>query len=215
MIHYLNTYAPLVASKSGRIASHARGIPPFVDGSIRREPDLEHPWPSISCLCRANKFAPRLCVGDVVGYMTRKARYGALLAPHRRLTAVLEVVAVLQSHEEAACWYHQRKLALPNNCMVQGNPPKSLEESHRIHKTPRLLDDDRLARRWNAQYQRRATKYPRFVVCQPLFRDLSWDAPVVEDRHLIAAFGRVPGTRNPGAVPQEGFERLLEIVKGE
>jgi len=74
--YFLTTYTPLVATKDGRVASEKHGIPPFVDGSIRREPDLEHAVPSISCLCRAGKFAPRFQVGDIVGYMTCKGRYG-------------------------------------------------------------------------------------------------------------------------------------------
>lgn len=73
---YLNTYVPLAASKAGRDASDRYKIAPFVDGSIRREPDLEHPFPAITCLCRADKFAPRLIPGDIVAYMLRKDRYG-------------------------------------------------------------------------------------------------------------------------------------------
>ena len=42
---FLVTYAPLVATAAGRTASENRGIAPFVDGSIRREPDLEQPFP--------------------------------------------------------------------------------------------------------------------------------------------------------------------------
>lgn len=57
---YLVTYRPLAYSVAGRKAAEAHGIPPFVDGSIRREPDLESAYPSISCLCRTARFAPRL-----------------------------------------------------------------------------------------------------------------------------------------------------------
>ena len=38
---FLNTYAALVATPAGREASKRFGLPPFIDGSIRREPDLE------------------------------------------------------------------------------------------------------------------------------------------------------------------------------
>ena len=101
---FLNSYVPLVASKPGRDASKLYGIEPFVDGSIRREPDLEHEFPAISCLCRADKFAPRLQAGDIVAYMLRKDRYGQKRA-QRSLTAVLRVLHMFPSHAAAAKWY--------------------------------------------------------------------------------------------------------------
>jgi hypothetical protein len=70
--HYLNTYAPLVHNRFGREACRVYGHPRFVDASCRREPDLESSFPSISALCRAQMFAPRLHVGDRVIYMTKK-----------------------------------------------------------------------------------------------------------------------------------------------
>jgi hypothetical protein len=210
--YFLNTYAPLVATSAGRIASEAHCIPPFVDGSIRREPDLEISYPSISCLCRAGKFAPRLCSGDIVGYMTCKGRYGESPDRNHRLTAILEVTVVLPSHENAAAWYRTHDLPLPSNCMVPGNPPKPLEQSHQKHRERRQFDDDRLFRRWDAEYRRRASLYGMFLVCRPLFRDLSWDAPIVKDELLLSAFGHVPSTQNPGVLDGEAFRWLLEAV---
>src|SRR5947209_124408 len=127
---FLNSYHPLVATRLGRDAARTHGIPPFVDGSIRREPDLEHEMPGISCLCRCDKFTPRLCPGDTVGYMTVKARYGGVAMLHRRLTAVLRVSKVFASHREAAAWYSGHGVPLPNNCLVPGNPAKRLDQSH-------------------------------------------------------------------------------------
>src|SRR4051794_3898321 len=101
---FLNTFRPLVCSAYGRSASKLLKIPPYVDASIRREPDLQHKWPSISCLCRGERFAPRLRVGDHVAYLTVKGRYGDS-ERHRRLVAVLEVVKLFDSHGQAAAWY--------------------------------------------------------------------------------------------------------------
>jgi hypothetical protein len=210
--YFLNTYTPLVATSAGRAASETYGILPFVDGSIRREPDLEHEYPSISCLCRVGKFAPRLRVGDIVGYMTCKGRWGGLPDPHRRLTAVLEVWFVMPSHGAAARWYSDRGLSLPSNCMVPGNVPKPLDQSHRKHRERNRLGDDRLIRRWDAEYRRRASLYPVFVVCRPVFRDLSLGAPVIDEECLRSVFGRVPGTQNPGVVAGEAFRGLLEMI---
>jgi hypothetical protein len=43
---FVVTYTPLVGSRAGREAVERYGLLPFTDGSIRREPDLEHARPS-------------------------------------------------------------------------------------------------------------------------------------------------------------------------
>jgi hypothetical protein len=209
---YVNTYGPLVASKAGREACAAHGLPPFVDGSIRREPDLEHEFPSISCLCRAGNFAPRLRVGDVVAYMTKKARYRSRTS-HWRLTAVLEVRAVLASHLAGAQWYRERGLTFPSNCWVHGNPAKPFEQSHRIFRASSCAGPKRTYREWDATYRLRAMKHGTFVVCTALFRDLSWDAPIIERRHFLRALGKVPGTHNPGALTMDQCCRLMRVIE--
>lgn len=209
---YINTYDPLVASRAGRLASEEYGLPPFVDGSIRREPDLEHTFPSITCLCRADKFAPRLRVDDFVAYLTKKARYRSGI-PHLRLTAILKVHAVLPSHAAAAKWYRTHNLALPNNCWVRGNSAKPLEHSHRKFRTSKCAGLKHAHREWDAGYRWRSAQFGTFVVCQPLFRDLSWNAPIVEDDVLVAAFGRIPGTRNPGKMTMADFEKFMNLLE--
>lgn len=197
---YLNSYAPLVTTAAGRSASERLGIAPFVDGSIRREPDLEHAYPAISCLCRADKFAPRLREHDVVAYMLRKGRYGSK-EPQRRLTAILRVVTVLPTHTAGAAWYRDRGLALPNNCMVAGNAANPLERSHRL--SPKTSCGRATHREWDTAYRARAMKYGAFVVCDPLFVDLSWNAPTVTEDVLVDVFGRVQPTLNPERLPME------------
>ncbi len=209
---FLNSYIPLVYTRAGQNASTARGIPPFVDGSIRREPDLQHPLPAITCLCRKDKFAPRLQPGDTVAYMTVKGRYGPDRLRHRRLTAVLRVNRVFRSHREAAEWYAACGMPLPSNCMVRGNGPKPLQESHRHHRHGACLQGEVLLRRWDAAYRLRSLQFGAFVVCETLFKDLSWGAPVVEDGHLREAFGRLPGTQNPGVLPAGDLRKLLDLL---
>jgi hypothetical protein len=205
---YLNSYAPLVASKAGREASMRYGIEPFVDGSIRREPDLEHDYPAISCLCRADKFAPRLKEDDIVAYMLRKDRYGQK-ERQRRLTAVLRVLAVRPSHIAGAAWYQERGLALPNNCLVHGNPAKPFEQSHHRHRTSNTLGPEQTYREWDVGYRARAMRFPTFVVCERLYCDLSWNAPEVTESLLVAVFGCIPATRNPRKWTITHAERLL------
>jgi hypothetical protein len=209
--YYLVTYAPLVMSSAGREASSLQGLPPFIDGSIRREPDLEHEYPAISCLCRADNFTPRLKLGDIVGYMTKKAKYKNP-SPHRRLTAILKVRDMFPTHAEAATWYRTCDMRLPNNCMVSGNDSIPLSASNRMRDDNSLLSDAKAARNCDAQYRLRAKSFGTFVVCRVLFRDLSWNAPVVTDDTLIAAFGRIPATQNPGNLSSRRFRQLLELL---
>jgi hypothetical protein len=88
---YLATFRPLVQRSAGRRAVQRYGLPPFIDGSCRREPDFESRYPSISATCRAGHFAPRLTVGDRIAYLTVKGRWLNCAEPHRRLIAVLRV----------------------------------------------------------------------------------------------------------------------------
>lgn len=193
---YLNTFRPLVDTPAGASACEAECLPPFIDGSIRREPDFEHPLPVITCLCRSNRFAPRLRPGDRVAYMTTKAKYDRQ-ERHWRFVAILLVERLFESHSEAASWFVERGEPLPNNLMVEGNPPNPLCRSHRRNKL-RHLPEDEWHRQWDRGYRARARRHGRVVGCRPLFVDAGWTAPVVSDDALIAVFGRVPGTRNPG-----------------
>jgi hypothetical protein len=206
---YLVSYDPLVTTKAGREACEAHRLRPFIDGSIRREPDLEHQYPSISCLCRADKFAPRLEVDDLVAYVTNKHRFG-LNEPQRRLTAVLRVHQVFPSHQSAAQWYRRRQLGLPANCCVRGNPARPLDESHRRFDSSACAGDAQTFAEWNEEYRRRAEEYPTFVVCEKLWSNLSWSATTVSDSVMKKAFGCIPGTQNPKRRTLDELTALLE-----
>jgi hypothetical protein len=216
--HYLVTYAPLVRTATGRAAASKYDLPPFIDGSIRREPDLEHQRPAITCLCRADKFAPRLREGDIVAYMTAKGCYG-LTFRHWRLTAVLKVQVCLPSHAEAAAWYHARRLPLPNNLMVRGNPPKPMDQSHEsfdaepASRANGSSCSDPHQAAWDAVYWSRAKAFGTVVACRRLFRNLTWDAPIIREDDLLASFAYLPGTRNPGALHASGFAKLFSRLK--
>jgi hypothetical protein len=205
---YLNSYDPLVSSEYGRQASERHCILPFVDGSIRREPDLEHRYPAISCLCRGRNFAPRLREGDVVAYVTNKGTFGN--GRERRLTAVLQVKHLFASHPDAAAWYIARGLPLPNNCMVPGNRSKPLRESHR--RKPKRPGCGGGCNGWDASYRLRARRWGSFVVCRKMWRELGWDAPVVRDENLLDAFGRIPGFRNPGEMSMDDLQSFLAVM---
>lgn len=207
---FLNTFAPLATSRLGREAVIAHGLPPFIDGSIRREPDFQHERPAITCLCRAGRFVPRLLVGDHVAYMTKKSFHGGR-GPQRRLIAVLRVDEVLDNHNALAAWYRREGLPLPSNCVVPGNPPQPLDMSHRA-TVYRCFSDAECAQKWNAEYEVRAREHPVALVCTTLYRWLDWDAPVVDDHCLRKVFGKVPGTENPAPQHLDLLTPLLQRV---
>jgi hypothetical protein len=208
---FLVSYDPLVSSAAGREASKKYKLPPFIDGSIRREPDLQHMFPSISCLCRAGKFAPRLQLDDVVAYVTNKGSFGQGES-QRRLTAILRVYKIFESHHAAAKWYRSRKLKLPTNCCVPGNDARPLDESHRRFVLNGCAGDAKSFAEWDETYRWRSEAESTFVVCKMLWRDLSWSAPKVSQAHLRKAFGYVPGTQNPGARTMSELKPLLRLI---
>ena len=206
---FLSSYAPLVATKAGRAAAIKYELPPFIDGSIRREPDLEHEYPAVTSLCRKGKLAPRLRKGDVVAYMLKRACYG-MGYKHQRITAVLRVIAIKQSHAEGAAWYRQDRRRLPNNCVVLRNKAFPLAKSHqRIPNRTIGCEPDEWCR-WDAHYKLRADADGTFAICQRLFINLDWDAPEVTKEALLAAFGKVPCTRNPKKQSLKAGQRLLK-----
>lgn len=201
MASFLVTFRPLVNRKAGRVAAKQFGLPPFIDGSCRREPDFESKHPSISALCRGKNFAPRLGVGDTAVYLTTKSRWGGHPETHWRLVAVLSVVARFGSHEEGAEWYRSRGLPLPSNCWVKENPPIPYERT--VQDSPWET--------WDRAYRARARRCPVFLATDPLFCEL-WQPPIVTVEMMEQAFGRVPNTLTPPSVPDQAVRCLMELV---
>lgn len=199
---FLASYRPLVHNRVGRDAVQKYGHPPFIDGSCRREPDLESRSPSITAICRCGMFAPRLRVGDRVIYMTRKH---ASERGVRQVVAALEVVHRFDTHQQAASWYVQQALPLPSNCMVRQNPPWALD--HTDHGDGKETD----VYRWDLKYHSRARRHPVFLVCRPLAVQL-WTTPAITDADLVQIFGRVPGTQTPPTIEPCEFESLLALL---
>jgi hypothetical protein len=215
---FLVSYFPLAWTKSGRRAAERSPNEPFEDGSIRREPDLKHELPAITALCRGDRFVPRLEIGNVVGYLAKKSLYferGSSTEEgttrHRRLTALLRVIERFESHNDAADWYRNREFESPNNLMLDGNPPKPLDDSHRKNKY-RHLDDEKQFMKWDKEYQQRARDTGTVLICEIMFRNLSWQSPKVEDVHLRKAFGKIPGTENPGTLNCQQFQTFLNLI---
>jgi hypothetical protein len=216
---FLATFRPLIQTVGGRTATQQHSLPPFIDGSCRREPDFESRFPSITGICRAGNFAPRLQVGDRVAYLTVKGRYAGDQVPGWRLVAVLRVCHRFSDHNKAAGWYARQACPLPSNCLVDSNPPKAFELTNRnppakVKRRVTAESDSRLAiRLWDATYRRRVREWPVFLVTKVEFLDLI-RPPQLREADLVNVFGKVPGTRNPPKITCDQVERLVEVATG-
>ncbi len=205
---YLNSYEPLCLSKQGREAAKQYDLPPFIDGSCRREPDFEAEFPALSALCRGGIFVPKLKENDIVVYLTKKAGYDDL-PPHRRFVAAVKIIHAFGSHEEAAVWYGEQDAALPKNCMVSGNPPVPWEQTHQKPALPK--GEAKNMENWDSKYEYRAALHSAFCAALPEFMELR-NPPVLTDTDMLAVFadyGRIPITQNPPAITEGDYNRLL------
>ena len=204
MTIYLNSYRPLISTKAGRNASHTYGILPFVDGSCRREPDFESPYPSISALCRKGKFAPRLRKGHIIVYITVKGKYcGGSSKSHWRLVSILKVIKRFESHKDAAKWYKSKNLKLPSNCIVKGNNPLSMSRTIGKHCS---------LKGWDGLYKTRAKEYGVFLVCNILYKELC-NPPIIDKKRMFVIFGKIPSTMNPPSISKEQFKKLKRLLQ--
>ena len=201
---YLCSYWPLCKTAGGRQAVLKYGLPPYVNGLARREPDFEHRAPAITASSRGRNFAPRLRPGDTVVYVTTKGRWGEVRFSHWRLVAVLEVAHRFETHAEAARWYRRRRMDPPGNCVVEGNPP--LPVALTLHHG-RLHEDA-----WEDVCIARAAEVGTVLVCTPRFLALH-DPPVVTQDDLLALFGTVPNTRTPPEITEAQLDRLLALAE--
>ncbi len=205
---YINEFRPLAETFHRRKAIVQHNLPPFIDASCRREPDLESIFPSITALCRAGHFAPRLKPGDVIAYMTVDFVYPPGAGSARRLVAVLRVkkswrsreqASGCEAHEQAATWYREQGLPLPSNCLVLGNRPVQLDKTDRYQSNLRL---------WDSHYRRIAHEHGVFHACEKAFCDLS-DPPQLTNRQLVEWFATIPDMRQMPPLPPRDFANLL------
>ena len=205
----LNSYRPLCINMHGREAVVKYGLPPFIDSSCRRDPDLQNPYPSTTSLCRGENFVPTLSVGDIIVYFTRTGNYGIYSSGNRVLTSILEVAEIYETHEEAAEWYLNHHIELPSNCMVPGNPPYPWEQTAGVNSR----DFDNIAD-WDAFYYARSKRISTFVRTNKLFCEL-YNPPVITNEMLIDVFGRIPNTQTPPTICEKLFKKLLKNIELE
>lgn len=201
---YLNSFYPLCCNSKGKKASKNFGLPKYIDGSCRREPDFENPFPCISALCRP-KFAQKLDIGDTIVYVTNKKGVGS-----RKIIAVLEVIEIFKNHEDTADWYRKNSIPVPNNIMVNETIPFDLEKTHQKMGWEAWIAKANSLQRWNEEYSNRALSFPKVAQCKLIYRELHnpLDMPKIESgRKLIA--------QNPPILEEEEWKRIKCVIKIE
>lgn len=213
--HFLSSFRPLIGTAAGRNAIAEYSLPGFIDGSCRREPDLESPFPSISALCRKAQFAPRLKEGDRVAYITVKGQYDGVSG--WALVALLSIIKRFESHAEAAAWYRDRSLELPSNILVPDNKPEPLEHTSRTMPAgareafARTGDRHLAILKWDAAYQQRVRQHPTVLVTEPLYVDVQ-TPHVLTESDMRRIFGRVLWTRTPPVIQPAEFALLRRFA---
>lgn len=223
MTNYLASYHPLCSTKHGRNASKKFDLPPYIDGSCRREPNLESDFPSITGLCRAGRFAPKLVLGDRVIYISVKGVYQGVTG--WAMVSALEVIHTLPSHTAAAKWYMENSAStdLPSNCVIPQNPclPAHLTTGlpNRPVRWSGRWGPGREAEwvvpsleMWDTQYQERAKLYPQFVVTKEISPSRLRNPQIIEATTLISIFGKIPGTQTPKEITDDQFEALASFL---
>lgn len=194
--YFLNSYHPLCEFESGCVIAQQTKTPPFADNSIRREPDFQHRFPSISGLCRCDKLVGQAQERDFIAYVTVKS------AGPRRLVAILQVLHKMPNHHDAADWYRRKGLGLPSNCIVPGNP--ALPITHALPANPSTTQKE-----WDALYRWRAKQYPSFLICRAVNGPELIDPPLVPED----VFGRqFPNTRSPKQLSKSEFAKLQQLL---
>ena len=213
MSAFLVTYRPLAVSAHGRRVASSFSLPPFIDASCRREPDLESRYPSISALCRVNQFAPRLHNGDEILYITVKSAFGQSTEPHYRAVAHLQVRTRFPSHTAAADWYKNQGCPTPSNCMISSNPPVPYNQTGaNPGRNASACSTAANLRAWDRTYRQRSQNVGVFLACEPLWLELH-HPPKLLVSDIVAVFGHVPGTRTPPEISIPDIRNLLQRAR--
>lgn len=194
---YLNSFYPLCYTKKGELAVKKYGIPPFIDGSCRREPDFQNTYPPITGICRLSKLLNRIVAGDLIIYITSKGYYG-LNFKHLKLICILKVNDIKPDHVSAATYYSSLGLTMPSNLMLIGSHPEPIEKTHQ--RVPAILKSGGIPvlRKWDALYFDRARKEKRVAVCEVWNNQLFLNTPpIINEDMMFKIFGRIPMTMNP------------------
>lgn len=219
----LNSFHPLCETDIGQNAIANFNFPPFIDASCRREPDFENPFPSITALCRQEKFAPQLYPNDIVVYMTVKGKWSADF-DHYRIIAILEVIERKDTHLQAKSWYTSKGLTVPSNCMVADNPPHSYLETAGRYENQKDIKHfltyptekqtvigDRIVKLWDKEYLEKSKKWGTFIITRPVYINLT-NPPILTDQDIYNIFKKKINTRTPKKLTPNEFKELAKFA---
>lgn len=220
----LNSFHPLCETKIGQNAIANYNFPPFIDASCRREPDFENSFPSITALCRQEKFAPQLYPNDIVVYMTVKGKWFTDF-DHHRIIAILEVIDRKETHLQAKSWYTSKGLTIPANCMVGDNPPHPFLETAGRYENQKDIKNfltyspekqnvigDRIVKLWDNEYLQKSKKWGTFIITKPIYINLT-NPPIFTDQDIHNIFNKKINTRTPKKLTPIEFKEVAKFAQ--
>lgn len=204
MAKYFTSFYPLCCTSAGAKAINKYHLPPYIDGSCRREPDFERDIPAITGLCRPG-FSKKLEIGDIIVYSTNKKLLG-----EKKLVAILEVIEKAESHQDAAAWYERNGRELPNNIIVNRTQAFALDKTHQMGRWDSWVECHDNLDNWDKQYRERAENYPEVAICKIWkgIRELVKPRSITDD-NLKMIFNRIPGTQTPPVYTDDEWHRFL------
>jgi hypothetical protein len=219
----LNSFHPLCETDIGQNAVANLNFSPFIDASCRREPDFENPFPSITALCRQEKFAPQLYPNDIVVYMTVKGKWLENF-DHYRIIAILEVIERKETHLQAKSWYTSKGLTIPSNCMVDDNPPHSFLETAGRYENQKDIKNfltyptdkqsvigERIVKLWDKEYLEKSKKWGAFIITKPVYINLT-NPPILTDQDIHKIFKKKINTRTPKKLTVSEFKQIANFA---
>ena len=215
MAVYLNTFIPICFNGFGRNNAIAHGLPLFIDGSCRREPDFQNPFPAITQLCRPGKLVTRLSIGDLVIYLSKVGNYRNPPA-HWNLIGILKVINLPINHSSAANYYLRNNIPVSQNIICNHTTPFPLNMTHGLSGFPHgNLNPNRIISIWDNGYISRSNNYPKVAITSVWDEHLYLNNPAqITHQMMMDIFNRIPGTQNPPRltdVEWNNFRRIMKI----
>lgn len=215
MAVYLNTFIPICFNGIGRNNAIAHGLPLFIDGSCRREPDFQNPFPAITQLCRPGKLVTRLSEGDLVIYLSKVGNYRNHPA-HWNFIGILKVLTLPINHSTAASYYLINKIPISQNIICNHTTPFPLNLTHGLSGFPHgNLNPNRIISIWDNGYISRSNNYPKVAITSVWDEHLYLNNPAqITHQMMMDIFNRIPGTQNPPRLTDVewcNFRRIMNI----
>lgn len=198
MAVFLNTFTPLAFNKFGRNSASSNNLPWYIDGSCRREPDFQNPFPAITQLCRPKMLVPRLKVGDLVIYLTKLGAY-ANYPIHWNFICVLEVIDFAHNHNQAEAYYLKNNIPVSQNIICSNTSPFPLNMTHGLSGFPhKNFLPEKVISIWNKGYVCRSIDFPKVAFTKVWEDTLNLrNPPIINHAMMQNIFGRVPSTQTP------------------